>query len=324
MFKTIQKLNQWAKDAGIREASMLNFAVTDGCSVVCSRYISSRTLEAASLYYSSGTRFGSVQPGHYKMVKADKREDIVLIASEPLTFEKADWLKIPTNTVVVVTARMNVLMYPVMDEFQNCRSAAGETVARADEHLTAALAVLKGDGRGEDGARKPLAEREIVFVEDKRPPLSIIDTRSSEGDLTEMTGVTPALSFESLQDAHGSESDPSSPTMSSASLSSSSQIFSAPPSISSMSTVSSLFDDRMTMMTVDEDKVDEHSARHHRPNNKRKYPYSVGPAKTASAKTTARGTVGDDCGMNGSDDEIEEDFKIFSQRRHRPSSCSYE
>lgn len=298
---------------------MLNFAVTDGCSVVCSRYISSRTLEAASLYYSSGTRFGSFQPGHYKMVKADKREDIVLIASEPLTFEKADWLKIPTNTVVVVTARMNVLMYPVMDEFQNCRSAAGETVARAEEHPTAVLAVLKGDGRGEDGARKPLAEREVVFVEDKRPPLSLINIRPSGGGKNEITGATPALSFESLQDAHGSgsSSDSSSPTMSSASLLSS--------STSSMSTVSSLFDDQMMMMAVDEDAVvDEHSARHLRPNSKRKYPYSVGPAKTASAKTTAYGAVGDDCGMNGSDDEIEEDFKIFSQRRHRPSSFSFE
>lgn len=40
-----------------------------------------------------------------------------LIASEPLTFEKADWLEIPCQTCVIVTPRMNVLQIPIIDEF---------------------------------------------------------------------------------------------------------------------------------------------------------------------------------------------------------------
>lgn len=55
--------------------------MTDGETVVCIRYISSRTEEAASLYFSSGTRFECYRPGHYRMVKADRREDIVVVAS---------------------------------------------------------------------------------------------------------------------------------------------------------------------------------------------------------------------------------------------------
>ncbi|KAG0041583.1 hypothetical protein BGZ83_001623, partial [Gryganskiella cystojenkinii] len=318
MFKTIQKLNQWAKDAGIHEASMLNFAVTDGCSVVCSRYISSRTLEAASLYYSSGTKFGSFQPGHYKMVKADRREDIVLIASEPLTFEKADWLKIPTNTVVVVTARMNVLMYPVLDEFQNCSSDAGKTMARAEEHSAPVVAVLKGDGRGEDGARKPLAEREVVFVEDKRPPLSVNTFLNPTTPDTEMTGVTPSLSFGSLPDVDGVAREGTglaiSPTESMSSSSSSL------PSLSQFSTSSSSVSSSAMMMMDD----DPHLLLQHRPNNKRKYPYSVGPSKTLSPSIGGAARGEDDCG-NGSDDEIEEDFKIFSHhRRQRLSAFSHQ
>lgn len=61
------------------------------------------------------------------MSKADKRENIILIASEPLTFEKgmymmltafaclsdvtslADWMEIPTNTMVVITPKMVTL-----------------------------------------------------------------------------------------------------------------------------------------------------------------------------------------------------------------------
>jgi glutamine amidotransferase len=167
MLKTITKMNEWGKAAGVTEASMMNFAVTDGVSVVCSRYISSKTLEAASLYFSSGTRFESYKPGHYRMIKADKREDIVVIASEPLTFEKADWLTIPTNTLVVITSKLNVLTYPILDEFHN-------PSGRAQEQST--VAVVKGEGR-DDGARDP-NHREVVFVEDRRtlPTLAAIDS----------------------------------------------------------------------------------------------------------------------------------------------------
>ncbi|OZJ04762.1 hypothetical protein BZG36_01838 [Bifiguratus adelaidae] len=119
MLKSIELINQWTKEADITESSLLNFAVTDGESVVCTRYISSKTEEAASLYFSSGTRFEQYQEGHYRMVKADRREDIVLVASEPLTFERADWLTIPTNTLVVITPKLSVLLYPIVDEYYN-------------------------------------------------------------------------------------------------------------------------------------------------------------------------------------------------------------
>jgi glutamine amidotransferase len=117
MLKTIALLNQWAIEAGVSEPSFLNFAVTDGRTAICTRYINHKTKEAASLYFSSGSRFEMYKPGHYRMVKADKREDMVVIASEPLTFEKTDWLPIPSNTVAVVTANMNVLLYPVQDAY---------------------------------------------------------------------------------------------------------------------------------------------------------------------------------------------------------------
>ncbi|CAM0134736.1 glutamine amidotransferase subunit [Umbelopsis sp. WA50703] len=117
MLKTIAQLNQWADEANITEPSLLNFAVTDGESVVCARYVSSSTLEAPSLYFSSGTKFESYEPGHYRMVKADRREDMVVVASEPLTFEKADWLTIPTNTLLVITPKLSVLLSPIKDKY---------------------------------------------------------------------------------------------------------------------------------------------------------------------------------------------------------------
>lgn len=74
--------------------SLLNFAVSDGHSIICTRYVSSKTDEAASLYYSSGTQWESKPASHvsngqdYQMERRDKGADIVLVASEPLTFER--------------------------------------------------------------------------------------------------------------------------------------------------------------------------------------------------------------------------------------------
>lgn len=72
--------------------SLLNFALTDGHSVVCSRYVSSSKDEAASLYYASGTQWTTTttnpDDSHYQMERRDKGADLVLIASEPLTFDR--------------------------------------------------------------------------------------------------------------------------------------------------------------------------------------------------------------------------------------------
>ena len=119
--------------------SLLNFAVTDGHSVVCTRYVSSRTDEAASLFFSSGTNWravGGVEADgkqDYKMERRDKGADIVLVASEPLTFERGtskyghdicarltkgpdNWVTVPTNSVLTIH-RQTVMIHPIVDEF---------------------------------------------------------------------------------------------------------------------------------------------------------------------------------------------------------------
>ncbi|GBE78000.1 N-terminal nucleophile aminohydrolase [Sparassis latifolia] len=118
MFETISHINVLTEEAGITEPSLLNFCVTDGESVIATRYISSRREEAASLWFSSGTTFSEyAEGGHYRMSKTDKRENIIMVASEPLTFEKADWMEIRTNHMVVITPKMNILQFPIVDKY---------------------------------------------------------------------------------------------------------------------------------------------------------------------------------------------------------------
>jgi glutamine amidotransferase len=66
------------------------------------------------------------------MERQDKGQDIVLVASEPLTFERADWVTVPTNctltapfayllailtgTAILTINGQTVLLHPIVDE----------------------------------------------------------------------------------------------------------------------------------------------------------------------------------------------------------------
>jgi len=131
MLKTIERINGFIKDVpeDVRDKdtrSLLNFAITDGKSVVCTRYVSSKTDEAASLFFSSGTswkRQGTMKgnaegKGDYRMERRDRGADIVLVASEPLTFERDNWVTVPTNSTLTIH-NQTVLVHPIVDEFYN-------------------------------------------------------------------------------------------------------------------------------------------------------------------------------------------------------------
>ncbi|KAK5078846.1 glutamine amidotransferase subunit [Lithohypha guttulata] len=126
MKKTIARINELIRTylpstltlEDVETRSLLNFAVTDGHSVIVTRYVSSKTDAAASLYYSSGTDWveDPKQKGQFQMERRDKASDVVLVASEPLTFERHNWLAVPTNTIVTISDQ-TVFVQPIKDEF---------------------------------------------------------------------------------------------------------------------------------------------------------------------------------------------------------------
>lgn len=171
MLRTIDQINTWTEEVGA-EPSLMNFCVTDGESVVASRwvesaqqlhalahpitslcrYVSSKTQEAASLFFSSGASFVSRTSQHlaldlllmpsqsadpdtpslYHIPPSSSPPDpLVLIASEPLTFERSDWTEVHTNSLIVVTGRMNVLQIPIRDKYADDGTAGGEGRGRA-------------------------------------------------------------------------------------------------------------------------------------------------------------------------------------------------
>ena len=61
--------------------------MTDGVSTVISRVIDddSNTVRAASMYFSCGTEFKRLEDGMYRMAHRDRKEEVVIVASEKLT-----------------------------------------------------------------------------------------------------------------------------------------------------------------------------------------------------------------------------------------------
>jgi len=111
--KTIQQLVEWLDEEGIPGTSLLNFCVTDGLSVVASRFCPDKSHQCASLYLASGNSFKCDESGHATLVQESRMENLVMIASEPITNEGHDWLEAPRNHLLVVPPTFNVQFHPI-------------------------------------------------------------------------------------------------------------------------------------------------------------------------------------------------------------------
>ncbi|HEX8708463.1 MAG TPA: class II glutamine amidotransferase [Pyrinomonadaceae bacterium] len=110
LIETIARLNQLTREADITDPSFYNFAVTDGQSTVVSRYCSGAGVAGASLHYSRGTHFECLPDGLCDMhpVEGDRPAASVIVASERLTDDPADWTAVPDNHTITVLADSQV------------------------------------------------------------------------------------------------------------------------------------------------------------------------------------------------------------------------
>lgn len=137
----IRTITRALGEAGVVDTSLLNFVVTDGTALAATRFACNKLKEckAASLYYSSGSSFEPSLAGEepepevadsdkgcpkvfvdkvreYRIVHEDKRDNMVIVTSEPLTDVRADWIAVPHNHVILVTPQRHVLIAPVVLE----------------------------------------------------------------------------------------------------------------------------------------------------------------------------------------------------------------
>ena len=123
--------------------SALNLAVTDGHTTLVSRVIVSTIADdkpkAASLYFSVGSCFRKCSDGVYRMRHTDKDETVVIVASEMLTPVTEDWVQIPTNHILLISDRGNVLF--VRFDVEQCINDALYDIEAARAGLFAIVAM---------------------------------------------------------------------------------------------------------------------------------------------------------------------------------------
>jgi predicted glutamine amidotransferase len=102
LVRTIEQLEQWTWDSSLSGPSYYNFAVTDGQSVAAVRYVSDPEVEPQSLYYSTGGKYQCSQDGVCSFCKCDVSERTIIIASERLTANAGDWVRVAPNHLLTV------------------------------------------------------------------------------------------------------------------------------------------------------------------------------------------------------------------------------
>jgi glutamine amidotransferase len=89
------------------------------------------------------------------MERRDRGSDIVLVASEPLTFERDNWVTVPTNSVLTIH-NQTVLIHPIVDEFYNHAPTATRSV-----HLALAAGQTTGAGMAEKNSTNAAFAKEV-------------------------------------------------------------------------------------------------------------------------------------------------------------------
>jgi len=82
------------------------------------------------------------------MERHDKGQDLVMVASEPLTFERGDWVTVPTNSIMSIN-KQTVLIHPVVDNYYQPDPSFSRSAAFAESKGMVGRAPEKGVvGRG--------------------------------------------------------------------------------------------------------------------------------------------------------------------------------
>jgi glutamine amidotransferase len=104
--KTISRISNLSLQSSATTRSVLNFAVTDGRSVVATRFAINN--EPASLYLCSEEAY-ECEDGACQIVSGAKKR-FAIIASEPITKLRKQWMEIPEQHLVLLNENLDVVI----------------------------------------------------------------------------------------------------------------------------------------------------------------------------------------------------------------------
>jgi glutamine amidotransferase len=107
MFGMFNDFNRLLFEHGVKDHSYLNLCVSNGKSVIATRYTTNPRVQPASLYYMFGKEYVATKEGCF-MIPDDGQSEVVVIASEPFTGVKSDWVKVTRNSMLIVDEDLTI------------------------------------------------------------------------------------------------------------------------------------------------------------------------------------------------------------------------
>lgn len=101
----------------IKQHSYLNFAVSNGTSLIAVRYTTNPNVQPASLYYMHGKEYSCVGDV-CTMEPTYSKPSAIVVASEPFTARRSDWMKIERNSMMVVDETMRIHFHHIEMEIE--------------------------------------------------------------------------------------------------------------------------------------------------------------------------------------------------------------
>lgn len=114
MFADLDKL---LHDHEVREHSYLNLCVSNGKAVIATRYTTNPRVQPASLYYLFGKNYTCDDYRCY-MEPDGGQSEAVIIASEPFTAVKSDWIKVARNSMIIVDEDLSIRFKDIEMSFE--------------------------------------------------------------------------------------------------------------------------------------------------------------------------------------------------------------
>lgn len=116
LYLVIKKIIDIRVAAEANTNAFINLAVSDGTSLVATRYATDRNSQPASLFYGVGAL--ELTSGKDFSLHGANTNKTVIISSEPLTEEVTDWIKVERNHSVVVDKHNAVYSERVPVDYQ--------------------------------------------------------------------------------------------------------------------------------------------------------------------------------------------------------------
>ena len=107
MQKMFADLDQLLTEHEVKEHSYVNLCVSNGKALVATRYTTNPRVQPASLYYMFGKDYVCDDYRCY-MEPDNGHSEAVIIASEPFTAVKSDWIKVGRNSMIIVDEDLTI------------------------------------------------------------------------------------------------------------------------------------------------------------------------------------------------------------------------